>query len=618
MSSTRITRVTVPAAVAILAAACATASAQSFATTGSDIIPRVVSGQMTTGAKDDRDPTGTEVVNVRVYPYYFQSNPDDPYFDQDPGFNAPAGSGLGASSTLSYNILSGLSYWDGTGPVTQTLPPANEAIQYKLGISSATVTGSSTAQPGFNLARVQANGAVHVHLNAFLFGPDGNADATDGVVATPGIYFVTLQAVDNGVASSQPLYIVYDNGLPSSVLDQARVYSRNSFAPLTNLTGHSNYPTDRGDFPSTWAADAAGTWGAAGSWNGPVPAAQADSAVFGQVITAPRTVTLASPQTVGHLAFDNANAYTLTGATLTLGDGSAPSEVVVNSGSHAIAAPVNLASHTTFNVVPAGSTLTVQSAITSNPGVRVAKEGAGTVVAKQLTATSLDVVQGTFRLLAATPTAAPTQLGELTVRDGATFDLNTGSAVISTTGMSSAGSVLAQVAAAYNTGQWDRPGITSSAAADPANNALTAVGTIDNSFAHLTSFQGVPVGDASVLLKYTYYGDANLDGKLNADDYVLLDRGFARQLSGWLNGDFNYDGVIDQHDYLLIDRTYALAGGGGLSPAFLAEREAKFGVGYVNALVATVPEPVGVLPAIACVALSVRRQSRGRRLNGSL
>lgn len=600
----------------VLLASCAGVYAQATVISGSDIVPAVVSGQMSTGAH--YDPTGVDTANVRVYGYAFQTNPDDPYFDQDPGINAPAGSGLGPGTTVSFNVLGGLSYWSGTGPVTQTAPPGGEALQYTFGISSRTVSGSSGPQAGFNLGAVQSSGAFHKHLNAFLLGPDGNATAGDGSEPAPGVYFVTLQVVDAGVATSNPLYVLYGNGVSSAVWDQARTYLRNSFAPLTNLTGRSNYPTARGDFPSTWAADAGGTWGAAGSWNGPVPSAQADTAVFGQVITAPRTVTLASPQVVGHLAFDNSSAYTLAGTMLTLGDGSAPSEVVVNSGSHTVAAPVNLASPTTFNVVPAGGTLTVQSAVTSNPGVGVAKEGAGTVAVRQLNAASLDVVQGTFRLLGSTPAPPPTQLGGLTVRDGATFDLGTGSAVVATTGASSAGAILALVATSYDAGRWDLPGITSSAAADPANNSLTAVGAIDNSLAHLTAFQGVPVGDASVLLKYTLYGDANLDGKLNADDYALLDRGFARHLTGWLNGDFNYDGVVDQCDYLLIDRAYALTEGGSLAPGFLDEREAEFGLDYVNELTLSVPEPAGVLPALALAVLSRRRRSRGGRLNGSL
>ena len=48
-------------------------------------------------------------------------------------------------------------------------------------------------------------------------------------------------------------------------------------------------------------------------------------------------------------------------------------------------------------------------------------------------------------------------------------------------------------------------------------------------------------------------GDADLNGMVNADDYLLTDRGFLGRLNGWGNGDFNHDGHVDIADYFLID-----------------------------------------------------------------
>src|SRR5262249_47438534 len=48
-------------------------------------------------------------------------------------------------------------------------------------------------------------------------------------------------------------------------------------------------------------------------------------------------------------------------------------------------------------------------------------------------------------------------------------------------------------------------------------------------------------------------GDANLDGKLNIDDYVRIDTGIAAHTTGWSNGDFNYDGKINIDDYVILD-----------------------------------------------------------------
>ena len=76
-----------------------------------------------------------------------------------------------------------------------------------------------------------------------------------------------------------------------------------------------------------------------------------------------------------------------------------------------------------------------------------------------------------------------------------------------------------------------------------------------------STFDGEPVGDTDVLIKYTFYGDTNLDGLVNAADYTALDNGFNTQsgptpLTGWRNGDFNYDGVINGDDYTLIDNPW--------------------------------------------------------------
>jgi hypothetical protein len=71
----------------------------------------------------------------------------------------------------------------------------------------------------------------------------------------------------------------------------------------------------------------------------------------------------------------------------------------------------------------------------------------------------------------------------------------------------------------------------------------------------LLSGMTVPNPATSVLVKYTWFGDANLDGKVNSSDYILIDSGFTSggTKTGWLFGDFNYSGSINSSDYILID-----------------------------------------------------------------
>ncbi|MCY2955065.1 MAG: carbohydrate-binding protein [Planctomycetota bacterium] len=71
-----------------------------------------------------------------------------------------------------------------------------------------------------------------------------------------------------------------------------------------------------------------------------------------------------------------------------------------------------------------------------------------------------------------------------------------------------------------------------------------------------TRFAGQSVLVTDVLVKYTWDGDANLDGLINADDYFQIDSGFITQKGGWYNGDFNYDNTVNADDYFLIDSAF--------------------------------------------------------------
>jgi len=114
------------------------------------------------------------------------------------------------------------------------------------------------------------------------------------------------------------------------------------------------------------------------------------------------------------------------------------------------------------------------------------------------------------------------------------------------------------VAGGYSNGTWTGTGIISSTAATSITH-LTALGAILNSFG-LSSFDGASALATDVLVKYTYYGDTNFDGKVDGSDYSKIDNGYLTHLTGWSNGDFNYDGVINGSDYTLIDNAFNTQG----------------------------------------------------------
>jgi autotransporter-associated beta strand protein len=149
--------------------------------------------------------------------------------------------------------------------------------------------------------------------------------------------------------------------------------------------------------------------------------------------------------------------------------------------------------------------------------------------------------------------------------------------------VSTAGTIENLVATGRGTnGAWTGNGIISSAAAaSPSNKALAVVLNATNQsgsgalgsaligtsgFNHgLSTFDGQTVSLGDVLVKYTYYGDALLNGSVTSGDYAQIDNGFNMHLTGWYNGDFNYDGVINGDDYTLIDNAFNSQGGVSLA-----------------------------------------------------
>jgi fibronectin-binding autotransporter adhesin len=110
-----------------------------------------------------------------------------------------------------------------------------------------------------------------------------------------------------------------------------------------------------------------------------------------------------------------------------------------------------------------------------------------------------------------------------------------------------------------------------------------------------------------VLVKYAYYGDADLSGHVDGNDYSLIDTGFgsAGALTGWQNGDFNYDGHIDGSDYSLIDNAFNTQL--GTAPAAqLALNTSEIAGGS-----AAVPEPASLgLLGIGAIGLMSRRRRK--------
>jgi hypothetical protein len=112
-------------------------------------------------------------------------------------------------------------------------------------------------------------------------------------------------------------------------------------------------------------------------------------------------------------------------------------------------------------------------------------------------------------------------------------------------------------------GAWGGNGIVTTKSSATGGNTLTTLGVGEASDVLGSSggtWDGVSVDGTTVLVKYTYGGDTNLDGVITGDDYFQIDSAFPQNLHGWSNGDFNYDGVINGDDYFLIDSNFPAQG----------------------------------------------------------
>ena len=178
------------------------------------------------------------------------------------------------------------------------------------------------------------------------------------------------------------------------------------------------------------------------------------------------------------------------------------------------------------------------------------------------------------------------------------------------------GQLINQVKFGFHSGNWQGSGgILSSTAASDSKH-LTALGVIQNSDdgtssgqALYTAFDGVTVSNTDVLVKYTYFGDANLDGKVDGSDYSKIDAGFLTHSTGWFNGDFNFDGFTNGSDYTLIDNAFNTQGAVQTALATSGRPE----LASITAQIAssTVPEPASMVAgAIGVLGLLRRRPCR--------
>lgn len=103
-------------------------------------------------------------------------------------------------------------------------------------------------------------------------------------------------------------------------------------------------------------------------------------------------------------------------------------------------------------------------------------------------------------------------------------------------------------------------GIVSSAMGTPAN---TRLGYGDNAVLGKTTFAGQSVDASSLLIKFTYEGDTNLDGQVDITDLGNLATAWQTN-APWTGGDSDYSGFVDVTDLGMLATSWQAGIGGPL------------------------------------------------------
>ena len=158
-------------------------------------------------------------------------------------------------------------------------------------------------------------------------------------------------------------------------------------------------------------------------------------------------------------------------------------------------------------------------------------------------------------------------LEQISIGSGGTLDLADNDMIVRYAGGSPIGAadgglyegVTGLIQRGFNEGTWDGVnGIVTSMPDAPTGLTTLAVAEAADVFGlagdQTTIWNGETIDASTVIVKYTYGGDTNFDGKLDADDYGTIDFSvLVPNTFGYYAGDFNFDGKVDADDYGVID-----------------------------------------------------------------
>jgi autotransporter-associated beta strand protein len=292
--------------------------------------------------------------------------------------------------------------------------------------------------------------------------------------------------------------------------------------------------------------------------------------------------------------------------------------VIVNGAVQPATLNLNGQAETVASLDNTGTVLTGAGALTVGPvtgATGTVTVGAGGSLTADFVRQGTLTVAGTATLRNRASGGATSAVKSLVIA-GATnawtgkLDLNDSALIVDYTGTSPMPTVSNQIRRGYAGGLWTGNGITSTSAATTSGTALGYAEASAVLGAGGGTFRGQPADGTSVLVRYTLFGDANLDGFVNGTDFALLAGNFGQSNRFWTSGDFNYDLTVNGSDFALLTGNFGKTVPGGAGVGLTAgDWEALESFGAAAGV--PVPEPgAAALLAAAGAGLLRRRRSR--------
>jgi autotransporter-associated beta strand protein len=315
-------------------------------------------------------------------------------------------------------------------------------------------------------------------------------------------------------------------------------------------------------------------------------------------------------------AISGSPSLTWAGGTLNFTDSANPVSISQTGGTVSVTPGSVLAVSSTASVTVDGSVDPFTDVSNSSHHVAIINNGAFSVVDVN---SSITGITGTGAVTIGDGSVANTlQLAtnsggsdqnSLIINGNSSLDITNNHIVLADAGGNIDSTIRDYLINGYNNGNWNGASTTGSIITSSVTGTKFGIGYADGADGGIS---GITSGQLEV--KYTLYGDANLDGSVNSIDFGDMAANFGKSGKVWDQGDFNYDGVVNSVDFGLLAGNFGKSVGGNADVVTASDWAALDAFAATNGLMADVPEPASAsLALLAGVGILGRRRRSTKR-----